>query len=116
MKLRYFFATALLGLASCLAAHAQAPTVTRPPAAPAPAAGSLPGNVMANPVPASATSPTSPETANPLYTNGVPARNIDGGTQRANQLYGGKAAVSGSHNTRSLNHKRTTTPTTATQP
>ena len=110
MNMRYLFGATLLGLASCFSARAQAPVVGSTPAA-TPAAGTAPSNVMANPVPASATTPTSPETAAPLYSNGVPTRNVDAGTQRADQpVYGnGEPAVTGSHATRSLNRKRTST-------
>ena len=115
MKVLYLFATALLGLASSFSARAQTPAPSELPTA-APAASTAPRTIMVNPVPASATSPTSPETARPLYTNGVPARDVDAGPQHINRLYGGKAAVSGSYNTRSINRKRSTTTTTATQP
>jgi len=113
MPTRVLLGAALLGLASCLSARAQAPRISRPPAAaPAPAPGQVPTDVMARPVPANATTPTSPESASPLYTNEMPpARNIDAGSQRADQpVYGnGKPAIPGSYNTRSINRKRTTT-------
>ncbi|TDN37143.1 hypothetical protein [Hymenobacter sp. UV11] len=108
MKVLYLFATALLGLASAFSAHAQTPAARSLPVA-APASSTAPRTIMVQPVPTSATTPTSPETARPLYTNGVPARDVDAGPQHINRLYGGKAAVSGSHETRSLNRKRTTT-------
>jgi len=110
MKVQYLFATALLGLAIAFSAHAQTPAAGSLPAT-APAPSAVPRTILANPVPTSATTPTSPETARPLYTNGVPARDVDAGPQHINRLYGGKAAVSGSHETRSLNRKRTTTTT-----
>ena len=109
------FAAVLLGLASLVPAHAQTPAAGSLPAT-APASGTAPRTRMARPVPTSATSPTSPETARPLYPNGVPARDVDAGPQHIDRLYGGKAAVTGSHNTRSINRKRSTTATTATQP
>ncbi len=108
MKVQYLFATTLLGLASSFSARAQTPAAGSLPAT-APASSTAPRTILANPVPTSATTPTSPETARPLYTNGVPARDVDAGPQHINRLYGGKAAVSGSHETRSLNRKRTTT-------
>gem|GEM_PF-3479106 len=113
MTTRVLLGAALLGLASCLSARAQAPRVSSPSAAtvaPAPAPGQVPADIMARPVPASATTPTSPETARQLYTNGMPpARNIDAGTQRADQPRRVNAAVTGSQNKRSLNRKRTAT-------
>ncbi|MGI4734474.1 MAG: hypothetical protein ACRYG7_04775 [Janthinobacterium lividum] len=118
MTTRILFGAALLGVASCLSARAQAPRVSSPSAAtvaPAPAPGQAPADIMARPVPANATNPTSPESASPMYTNGMPpARNIDAGTQRADQpVYGnGKPAIPGSYNTRSINRKRTATTTT----
>lgn len=108
MKVQILFGASLLGLAGFFPAHAQTPAPGSLPAA-APASSTAPRTIMANPVPTSATTPTSPETARPLYTNGVPARDVDAGPQHVNRLYGGKAAVSGSHETRSLNRKRTAT-------
>ena len=115
MNIQILSGAALLGLASFIPTRAQTPAAGSLPTT-SPAPSTAPRTLMVNPVPTSATSPTSPETSRPLYTNGVPARDVDAGPQHINRLYGGKAAVSGSYNTRSLNHKRTTTTTTATQP
>lgn len=117
MRTRYFLGAVLLGVVSCFSARAQAPVVSSTPATAAPATTTTPPtNVMANPVPANATTPTSPLTADPLYSGGtsLPARNLDGGTQRADQPRAGRAAVPGSQDKRSLNRKRTGT--TITQP
>ena len=110
----FFLGAALLGLAGSFSARAQTTGGSLPTAAPARSAA--PRRVSTTPVPTSATVPTSPETNRPLYSNGVPARDVDAGPQHINRLYGGKAAVSGSQNKRSLNRKRSTTTTTATQP
>jgi hypothetical protein len=130
MKTSHFFAAALLGLATSFSAHAQTPVVGAPgaigtPGAPAtPAAGMgtivpgqpgtmAPGTVGTGVVSPNATTPMS-TTGGTLYPNGgVPTRNVDGGTLRADQPMA-NPAVPGSQPTRSLNRSRTTTPSRGT--
>ena len=115
MKTPSLFAAALLGLAASLSAHAQTPTVAMPTVAkPAASTGTLPGGTSlpsAPPpgmVPANATTPTG--ISGQLYPNGeVPLRNVNGGTQRADQPRRGRAAVSGSQQTKSLGKGRSAT-------
>jgi len=140
MKTSQIFGLALLGLASSFSAHAQTPVVgAGAPGATmgtgAPGTIGAPGNVMApgtatpgvgtampgqnttlgGTVPASATTPIGSSGA--MYPNGTPTRNMDGGTQRADQPMGGNPAVTGSQQTRSLNRNRTTNRSTgATRP
>ncbi|RYY18699.1 MAG: hypothetical protein EOO36_07550 [Cytophagaceae bacterium] len=61
--------------------------------------GTLTGPMPTNPVPASATTPTDADGAIYANPNGVPTRNVNGGTQRADQPRVGTMgmpAVSGS--------------------
>lgn len=101
------FAAALLGLAASLSARAQTPTVAPPAASTGTALGgtSLPSAAPPGRVPASATTPTG--ISGQLYPNGeVPTRNVNGGTQRADQPRRGRAAVTGSQPTKSLGKGR----------
>ncbi len=130
MKATQFFGAALLGLVISFSAHAQTPLMGTPgtPVAPgtpvsagtpvlgagavvpgqvgSPNTGSLPTGT----VPANATTPMG--SSGQLYpANGVPARNLDGGTQRADQpiIGNGNPATTGGQPTRRLNKARTTT-------
>lgn len=71
----------------------------------------LPTGVPTGTVPLNATTPIGATgTGQPIYPNGVPARNLDGGTQRADQpRTNGRPAVSGSQPTKSLFKKRGST-------
>jgi hypothetical protein len=108
MNTRHFFGAAVLGLAISFSAHAQAPTsaaTTGPVASPG---TGLPTAMPPGEVPANATTPMG--TSGQLYPNGVPDRNLNGATQRADQPVGGSPAVTGSQPTRTLNKRRTNTP------
>ncbi|RZK47789.1 MAG: hypothetical protein EOO59_17410, partial [Hymenobacter sp.] len=73
MKTPTLLAAALLGLALSHPALAQS---TKPATLATGQPGTLTGPMPANPVPANATTPTDAEGA--IYSNGVPARNVDG--------------------------------------
>lgn len=110
MNTRILLGAAGLALVSTFSAQAQTPAA-RPAraAAPATSAGSsLPSAVPPGMVPASATTPTSTSTTGPLYPDGVPARNVENGTQRADQPRSGNPAVTGAQPTKRLNKRRTT--------
>ncbi|MGI4872822.1 MAG: hypothetical protein ACRYFX_16815 [Janthinobacterium lividum] len=68
----------------------------------------LPTGVPAGQVPTNATTPTG--ISGPLYPKGVPTRNVDGGTQRADQpmggMRGGMPATTGSQPTKTLRKGR----------
>ncbi|MVN77007.1 hypothetical protein GO988_11785 [Hymenobacter sp. HMF4947] len=116
MNTRTLLGVACLALASTFSAQAQTPTagtprVAAPGATPVSAAGtgtSLPSAIPPGMVPASATTPTSTSTTGPLYPDGVPTRNVEGGTQRADQPRSGNPAVTGAQPTKRLNKRRTT--------
>ena len=133
MKTFRLLGAALLGLALHFSAAAQVPAQTAPGAVGTPGSLTTPatndnglgqpgltgsaGSLPTGAVPASATTPTS-VSGTALYQNGVPARNLNGATQRADQpvsgTRGGMPAVTGSQQTHSLNKRRTTTTTTTT--
>jgi hypothetical protein len=104
MRLSTSFAAALLGLGLSYSAAAQtpaAPSIQRAPgtglpSAPPPGAG----------VPANATTPTGAVRAETLYPNGVPARNLSGGTQRADQPIRRNPPVMGGQPGKSLRKNR----------
>ncbi|MGI4735972.1 MAG: hypothetical protein ACRYG7_12425 [Janthinobacterium lividum] len=111
MKTPSLFAAVLLGLTFSLSARAQTPTVATPAtsAGTTPVGTSLPSAPPPGMVPANATTPTG--ISGQLYPNGqVPTRNVNGGTQRADQPQLGRAAVTGSQQTKSLSKDRTSTP------
>ena len=98
MKIHVFLSAALLGFLNAFSGRAQTPAASK-------AGTSLPSTVPPGMVPANATTPTG--TSGQLYpANGVPTRNIDGGTQRADQPVGGNAAVTGSQPTKRLHKGR----------
>jgi hypothetical protein len=80
MKTYQLLALPLLGLSLSHAALAQ---TTKPATLATGQPGTLTGPMPANPVPANAVTPTDADGA--IYPNGVPARNVSGGTQRADQ-------------------------------
>lgn len=127
MKAKRIFAAALLGLALSFSAHAQTPVVGTPgptttpgvPATPAAGMGTIvPGQPSATQpgtgagalgtgaVSPSATTPVG-TSGTPLYPSGVPARNVDGGTLRADQPVG-NSPTPGSQPTRRLNNRSRT--------
>ena len=129
MKPTQLFGAALLGLATSFSAYAQTPVLGTPGAPVAPGTpvsagtpvlgagavvpgqlGSLnTGSLPTGPVPASATTPMG--SSGQLYpANGVPTRNVDGGTLRADQpvIGNGNPATTGGQPTRRLNRGRTT--------
>lgn len=120
MKPFFLIGAALIGLASGFSASAQG-AVGKPAARPATGANAsttinqrrpgtdLPTAVPPGAVPANATTPVG--TSGQLYPGGVPVRNIDGGSQRADQPRSGQP-LPGSQPTRTLNKSRTS----STQP
>ena len=108
MNTRHLFGAALLGLATSFSALAQTPASTTAPAPVARPGTDLPTAMPPGEVPANATMPMG--TSGQLYPNGVPARNLNGATQRADQPVGGSPAVTGSQPTRTINKRRTNTP------
>jgi hypothetical protein len=133
MKTTHLFAVALLGLATSFTAHAQTPVVGAPGAMSTPGSPATTGTVVpgqtgtalpgagvgtvtgAGTVSPNATTPIG-TSGTTMYPNGVPARNVDGGTLRSDQPVG-NPATSGSQPTRTLNNRtRTTTTGTSTRP
>ncbi|RYY15012.1 MAG: hypothetical protein EOO36_13315 [Cytophagaceae bacterium] len=105
MKLYTLIGAALLGLLLNRPAAAQTPAAsprtqrapsTGLPSAPPPGAG----------VPTNATTPTGVVRAETLYPNGVPARNVEGGTQRADQPIRRNPPVVGGQPSKSLRRSR----------
>jgi collagen type IV alpha len=132
MKAIHLFSAALLGLATSFSAHAQTPVVGTPgtmstpgsPATPAGATGTIvpgqpstvmPGNgtgtvIGSGTLPAGTTTPIG--TSGTMTPNGLPSRNVDGGTLRPDQQMG----TPGSQSTRRSNRTRTTTSGTNVRP
>lgn len=128
MKTKQFFGAALLGLGLSFSAHAQTPVVGAPgtmgtPGSPAtPAAGTgtivpgqpgtaLPGNgtgtvIGTGTLPAGTTTPIG--TSGTMSPNGLPSRNVDGGTLTPSQQMG-SPATPGTQSTRRSSRARTTT-------
>ncbi len=105
MHIRHFFGATLLALAGSFSAYAQTPATGTMGTAPVASPGTdLPTAQPPGAVPANATTPMG--TSGQLYPNGVPARNMNGATQRADQPVGGSSTVTGSQPTRTLNRKR----------
>lgn len=115
MNTASFFGAALLGLAVNFSAHAQVPATGMPGAvvpSGSPATRNAGAVVPGQPTlsnTGSLPTGTVPQGAVPTgtYPGSLPARNLDGGTQRADQPRGTNPAVTGSQQTRSLNRKRT---------
>jgi len=125
MKTVHFFAAALLGLATSFSAHAQTPVVGAPgsmgtpgaPATPVNGAGTIvpgqpgttaTGTVGAGTLGTGVVSPTTTPmgtTGGTLSPNGMPTRNVDGGTLRTDQ----PMTAPGTQPARSTNRSRTTT-------
>ena len=141
MKTSHFLGAALLGLASSFSAQAQTPAIgtpgtpvtpgapaTSPTGAPVMGAGTVVpgqpgtstgmGTLPAGTVPANATTPIG--SSGQLYPAGaVPTRDVEGGTQRADQPAVGRGipATTGGQPTRRLNRgNRSTTPNRVNQP
>jgi collagen type IV alpha len=132
MKASHFFSAALLGLGLSFSAHAQTPVVGAPgtmstpgsPATPATNTGTIvpgqPGTVVPNngtgpiigtgTLPAGTTTPIG--TSGTMSPNGMPTRNVDGGTLTPGQPMG----TPGSQSTRRSNRTRTTTSGTTVRP
>lgn len=104
MKITYLAGLVVLGLAAGHAAHAQtlpaaSPVLNGPP-------GSLSRPIPADAVPTQATTPTAAGTNDALYPNGVPTRNVNGGTQRADQPVRRNPPVLGGQPGKSLRKSR----------
>ena len=80
MKLHTLLGAALLGM---ILGHPTLAQTTAPRATRAPSTGLPSAPPPGSSVPANATTPTDANGA--IYSNGVPARNVNGGTQRADQ-------------------------------
>ena len=122
MKTRHLLGAALLGLACSSPALAQSqspsptPSISSTPNASGvptiPAAG-VPGepgrstNTVPNVAPDNISRPAG--ITGSLYSNGLPARNIDGGTQRADQPLSGQA-MPGAQPTKRLHKGRVSSP------
>jgi hypothetical protein len=112
MKMHHLLGATLLGLTLSSPALAQttAPgnisnTVGLPGT---PANGAL-GPGPSGAVPTNAVTPTTVApagTTGPIYPTGVPVRNLDGGTQRADQPIGGNQATPGAQPTKRLHKGR----------
>jgi hypothetical protein len=112
MKAYNLLRAALLGLVFSGAASAQttAPgNVSNTAGLPStPANGAL-GPGPSGAVPTNAVTPTTVApagTTGPIYPTGVPTRNLDGGTQRADQPIGGNQAIPGAQPTKRLHKGR----------
>jgi hypothetical protein len=112
MKTHNLLGAALLGLVLSSTASAQttAPgNVSNTAGLPStPANGAL-GPGPSGAVPTNAVTPTTVApagTTGPIYPTGVPVRNLDGGTQRADQPIGGNQAVPGAQPTKRLHKGR----------
>lgn len=119
MKIAIILTAALLSLALGRAACAQTTTpATTPGAVAQPGSLAQPGGIIStippNAVSPNATTPTDAQGA--IYPNGVPARNTNGGTQRADQPRTGGSrmpAVTGSQQPYRIHRGR---PSTKNQP
>ncbi|WP_151088997.1 hypothetical protein [Hymenobacter baengnokdamensis] len=106
MKIPSILFFTYLGLAASLSAAAQAPvkSTTTHRAGGSHFNTSLLNTVPPGAVPANATTPTGSEGA--LYPAGVPTRDVDAGTRRADQPIGDNADLTGSQPTHRLNKER----------
>lgn len=104
MKLYTLVGFALLGLLLSRPAAAQTPATLRAQRAPSTGLPSAPPPGAS--VPANATTPTGVVRAETLYPNGVPARNTEGGTQRADQPIRRNPPVVGGQPSKSLRKSR----------
>ncbi|MDJ0364143.1 hypothetical protein QMK33_03190 [Hymenobacter sp. H14-R3] len=111
MKTSQLFGAALLGLAISFSAHAQTPVRSTAGAPVAPNPAGMPNGlntVPAGAVPANATTPIGSSGGRLYPVGSVPTRNVNGGTQRADQptIGTGRPATIGGQPTRRINKGR----------